>query len=85
MKYTTCTCGHPGWTTVKCCNACGLPVDGQHWHIPELTEARERIKELEAANAILAEANAILAEGMRELTRGLKRINANLDRLKIGD
>jgi len=39
----------PGYTTVKCCNLCGLPIKGESWHIQELNE-------LEAENKQLTEA-----------------------------
>lgn len=36
-----------GWTTVKCCNHCGLPVPGEPWSMPEMERLRaelERVK-----------------------------------------
>jgi len=36
----------PGYTTVKCCNLCGLPIHGETWHINELNDLKVENKQL---------------------------------------
>jgi hypothetical protein len=33
-----------GWTTVKCCNICGLPVPGEPWNMPEMERLRAELE-----------------------------------------
>jgi hypothetical protein len=34
-----------GWTTVKCCNLCGMPMIGESWEIPFVTAVRNLEKQ----------------------------------------
>ena len=47
-KEMKCNCkDSPGWTTTKCCNLCGLPINGEVWKIPRIQELEARVKQLE--------------------------------------
>jgi hypothetical protein len=36
-----------GWTTVKCCNLCGMPMPGESWSIPAIDRAKKLLAEWE--------------------------------------